>query len=183
MGIIYGECSNILRHPIFYAIPVVLIAMVVMLFKSGLAHGDVFGSKKHQASVTAGFQKSAEKAVDLNKDKNGYYSGGKWVSLPARITDKGTVPIEPGKGTPGTGASPGASKRAAAIEAYHPPATVAVVVCECACLYLWDALYCVCEPETERRVIVYAVVYIVWCNSGVIVQTKLRKKGEQGRKT
>jgi len=121
-----GKATNILRHPIFYAIPVVLIAMVVMLFKSGLAHGDVFGSKKHQASVTAGFQKSVEKAVDLNKDKNGYYSGGKWVSLPAKITDKGIVPIEPEKGTPGAAASPGASKGAAVIEAYHAPATVAV---------------------------------------------------------
>jgi hypothetical protein len=34
----------------------------------------------------------------------------------------------------------------------------------------------------EGGEVLYAVLYNYWCNSGVIVERKLQKKGEQGRK-
>jgi zona occludens toxin (predicted ATPase) len=123
-----GKNTNILRHPVFYAIPCVFILMVVMLFRSGLAHGDVFGSKKHQKDRMAAFKKAApgSEPVSLNKTQEGYWSGGRWVALPAKITDKGIVPLELGKDTPGAAASPGVSKGVGATEVYHAPATVVV---------------------------------------------------------
>ncbi len=121
-----GKATNILRHPIFYAIPCVFAIMVVMLFKSGLAHGDIFGSKKHQKDTMAAFKKAASsEPVSLNKTQEGYWSGGRWVALPAKITKDGMVPVGQ-DGSVTAGASPGASKVAAATEVYHAPATVSV---------------------------------------------------------
>jgi zona occludens toxin len=37
---------NVLKHPVFYAIPVVFSYFVYMLFHSGMIHGDLFGTNK-----------------------------------------------------------------------------------------------------------------------------------------
>lgn len=44
---------NVLRHPIFYAIPVVLVGVLWMGSKSSLVTGDIFGAKKATASLPA----------------------------------------------------------------------------------------------------------------------------------
>lgn len=38
--------ANVLRHPIFYAIPVVFGVFIYLLFQSGMLRGDFFGSKE-----------------------------------------------------------------------------------------------------------------------------------------
>jgi zona occludens toxin (predicted ATPase) len=44
---------NVLKHPVFYAIPLVFCFFVYMLFKSGLIHGDLFGTEKIAAEAEA----------------------------------------------------------------------------------------------------------------------------------
>ncbi|WP_420208017.1 zonular occludens toxin domain-containing protein [Candidatus Electronema sp. JC] len=44
---------NVLKHPIFYAIPLVFCFFVYMLSKSGLIHGDLFGTEKIAAEAEA----------------------------------------------------------------------------------------------------------------------------------
>jgi len=121
-----GKATNILRHPIFYAIPCVFILMVIMLFRSGIAHGDVFGAKKAQKVTAAAFVKAGAAPVDLNQGQSGYYSGGKWVALPAKITEKGIESVGSAVAPVGAVGGPGGSKGIAAAEVYHAPATVAV---------------------------------------------------------
>ena len=48
-GIMQGV--NILKHPIFYAIPVVICALLYFGSKSSLATGDIFGTKKAQKQI------------------------------------------------------------------------------------------------------------------------------------
>ena len=49
---------NILKHPVFFAIPIVLVFAIYMLFHSSLATGDLFGTKanlkRHEASIATG---------------------------------------------------------------------------------------------------------------------------------
>lgn len=55
---------NVLKHPVFFALPVVLVAAIWMLFsKSSLASGDLFGHKK----IVAGHQK----VIDNMRKKTG----------------------------------------------------------------------------------------------------------------
>ena len=120
-----GKSTNIFRHPVFYAMPVVFGLMIYMLFfKSSIARGDLFGSKGHQKGREAAFHKADEKAVDLNKG-DGYYKDGKWVSAPKPAEAKKEAGPESGKAE-GPGASPGASKPVVGSEAYayRPPAKV-----------------------------------------------------------
>ena len=57
---------NVLKHPVFFAIPVVLCATLYMLFgKSSLATGDVFGSKQ---AVTA-YKKDLENSEKIDQPK------------------------------------------------------------------------------------------------------------------
>jgi hypothetical protein len=123
-----GKATNILKHPIFYAIPVVFIIMVVMLFRSGLAHGDMFGAKKHQKDGMQAFQKAATGGVqvgapvDLNKGE-GFYKDGKWVGAPVPAEAKkapGGV-VAPSEPPSGGGAAPVPAKGA---YVYQPPAKV-----------------------------------------------------------
>jgi zona occludens toxin (predicted ATPase) len=117
-----GKATNILRHPIFYFIPVIMGIFVYLLLKTPAIHGDMFGTKAHAAAFEKGRQKVASSAapVSLNASPNGFYKGGKWVSLPAKITDKGFVPVgsekEHGAAPEGAGVPPSG--------AYRPPATV-----------------------------------------------------------
>ena len=45
------QSVNILKHPIFYAIPVVICALLYFGSKSSLATGDIFGTKKAQNQI------------------------------------------------------------------------------------------------------------------------------------
>ncbi|MCI5159885.1 MAG: hypothetical protein D3906_15960 [Candidatus Electrothrix sp. AUS1_2] len=38
--------ANVLKHPVFYAIPVVFGLFIYMLFQSGIIRGDLFGTEK-----------------------------------------------------------------------------------------------------------------------------------------
>lgn len=51
---------NIFKHPIFFAIPVVLLAFIWMFSKSSLASGDLFGTEK----------RLKETSQKINKDRN-----------------------------------------------------------------------------------------------------------------
>ena len=121
-----GKNTNILRHPVFYAIPCVFILMVVMLFRSGIAHGDVFGSKKHQKETMAAFKKAGTEPISLNKTQEGYWSGGRWVALPAKSVNGRMESVASGKDGERAAALPGASKGGDAESGYHPPAVVSV---------------------------------------------------------
>ena len=48
---------NVLRHPVFYAIPIVLLGVIWMGSKSSLATGDVFGTNKAMATAAASAKK------------------------------------------------------------------------------------------------------------------------------
>ena len=37
---------NVLKHPLFYSIPVVFVLLVFLISRSSMAHGDLFGAKK-----------------------------------------------------------------------------------------------------------------------------------------
>jgi hypothetical protein len=87
-----GKATNILRHPIFYFIPVIMGIFVYLLLKTPAIHGDMFGTKAHAAAFEQGRKKAAAASaapVSLNASANGFYKDGKWVALPAKITDKG----------------------------------------------------------------------------------------------
>lgn len=43
--------ANVLRHPIFYAIPVCLLLFLVLFMRSGIATGDIFGEKAYVKRV------------------------------------------------------------------------------------------------------------------------------------
>ncbi len=77
-----AKTANIFRHPVFFALPLVLgIAVYMLFFKSSIAQGDLFGSKKVMELAT---QKRAEqsKAVSLDKEEGkGYWQNGKWVQM------------------------------------------------------------------------------------------------------
>jgi len=51
------QTVNVLRHPVFYAIPVVLLGVIWMGSKSSLATGDVFGANKAMSSAAAAGKK------------------------------------------------------------------------------------------------------------------------------
>ncbi|MCI5219520.1 MAG: hypothetical protein D3914_10110 [Candidatus Electrothrix sp. LOE2] len=53
---------NVLKHPVFYAIPVIFGLFVYMLFQSGMIHGDFFGTKKVSEKI-ADRAKSGAKPV------------------------------------------------------------------------------------------------------------------------
>jgi hypothetical protein len=102
-----GKPTNVFRHPVFYALPVLLVVMIVMVSKSSFIHGDIFGSKKHIKTQTAVVQKAASPGaapVSLNKDsKGGFFQDGKWVAGDGKasgavLADKGpVVESKPGK--------------------------------------------------------------------------------------
>jgi hypothetical protein len=52
--------ANVLKHPVFYAIPVVFGLFVYMLFQSGMIHGDFFGAEKMTKKLE---QKQKKKAA------------------------------------------------------------------------------------------------------------------------
>jgi len=54
-GIIKGV--NVLRHPVFYAIPLVLLGVIWMGSKSSIGTGDVFGTNKAMAQATTSAKK------------------------------------------------------------------------------------------------------------------------------
>lgn len=58
---------NILKHPVFYAIPVLLVIFVFMFFKSSFVTGDLFGTKKRlekpKTVVNGGVSKSSSAKV------------------------------------------------------------------------------------------------------------------------
>jgi zona occludens toxin (predicted ATPase) len=49
--------ANVLKHPVFYAIPIVFGLFIYMLFQSGMIRGDFFGTEKMAKQTTARFQK------------------------------------------------------------------------------------------------------------------------------
>jgi zona occludens toxin (predicted ATPase) len=51
------QTVNVLRHPVFYAIPVVLLGVIWMGSKSSLATGDIFGANKAMATAAASAKK------------------------------------------------------------------------------------------------------------------------------
>jgi zona occludens toxin (predicted ATPase) len=123
-----GKPTNILRHPVFYAIPVVFAIMIYMIFfKSSIGKGDVFGSKSYQKSRAAAFQKAGTgegKPVDLNKG-DGYYEKGKWVAAPKPAEVKKDGPGDPAKVEgPGAVASVPKAAPGGVGYVYHPPAKV-----------------------------------------------------------
>lgn len=67
---------NVLKHPVFFAIPIVLCFTVYMtFFKSSIGTGDILGSKKaiHQfeeAKAKAGFGKSAQPVQTVNNSSS-----------------------------------------------------------------------------------------------------------------
>lgn len=54
---------NILKHPVFYAIPVILCLFLYFLMHSSLLAGDIFGSKKAEAAGLAKLVKKPEKQI------------------------------------------------------------------------------------------------------------------------
>jgi zona occludens toxin (predicted ATPase) len=111
-----GKATNILKHPIFLAIPVVLaISLYMLFFKSGIAHGDLFGAKKHLKKQEA----ALHKVPPVNLDKGaGYYQEGKWVS------DSSVVPPKADQGAGAGGKAPDAQLPAGPV--YHAPARIEV---------------------------------------------------------
>ena len=51
------QTVNVLRHPVFYAIPVVLLGVIWMGSKSSIGTGDVFGANKAMATAAAAGKK------------------------------------------------------------------------------------------------------------------------------
>ncbi len=116
-----GKGTNILKHPVFFAIPVVLVAMVYLLFfKSSIARGDILGAKAHMKTQEALLHPGA-KPVVLNKSESGYYKDGKWVDSPKPEEKKQEAAVVPVKAAP---AAPGAAGRGEAVYVYQPPAKV-----------------------------------------------------------
>jgi hypothetical protein len=103
--------------------------MLVLLFRSGLAHGDVFGGKKHQKQTMAAFQKAGavvSNPVSLNKTQEGYWSNGRWVALPAKSVNGRMESIAGSKEGDKAVALPGASKGPETVQGYQEPAKVSV---------------------------------------------------------
>lgn len=84
-----AQTTNILRHPIFLVIPVMIAFTIYMFCKSSLAHGDMWGTKKLQAASAA----KAQAASVEPPRKDGYFLNGKWVStaVPATKTPGAAV--------------------------------------------------------------------------------------------
>ncbi len=51
------QTVNVLRHPVFYAIPVVLLGVIWMGSKSSIGTGDIFGTNKAMATASASAKK------------------------------------------------------------------------------------------------------------------------------
>jgi zona occludens toxin len=63
---------NVLKHPIFFAIPVVLCFTIYMVFfKSSIASGDVFGANRAKASILAGSPVSGKGSSVVKVDTTG----------------------------------------------------------------------------------------------------------------
>jgi zona occludens toxin (predicted ATPase) len=100
-----GKAPNLFKHPVFFAIPVVLLGAIYMLSRSSLGTGDVFGTKKAMAagmeSIQKGKSPGAQAKENIDKSETGYYQDGKW--------------IDTGKPVPVEGGASGGSASAAAV--------------------------------------------------------------------
>jgi hypothetical protein len=80
-----GRAVNALRHPVFYAIPLLLIVCVVLFFRSGFHSGDIFGAKEFQ-------EKHLSKVIGSISDKgevikNGQGEKGNIESVKSGVID------------------------------------------------------------------------------------------------
>jgi len=61
------ETVNVLRHPVFYAIPIVLAGVIWMGTKSSLGTGDIFGTNKAMATAAASAKKVGKHGAASNQ--------------------------------------------------------------------------------------------------------------------
>lgn len=82
-GIMKGV--NVLRHPVFYAIPVVFAAVLWMGSKSSLRTGDIFGTKKATATSMAKIKKASPSTQSTSNHQDPLCSSYK-IMLPDGVT-------------------------------------------------------------------------------------------------
>ncbi|WPD22852.1 MAG: zonular occludens toxin domain-containing protein [Candidatus Electrothrix scaldis] len=95
--------ANVLKHPIFYAIPLVFGLFLYMLFQSGMIRGDLFGTEKLSKQI-ANQPKPASKVTKTVTDLNPYsehtpniyrtYSATGQTLFTNRITNKNKQPTK-----------------------------------------------------------------------------------------
>ncbi|MGD0485830.1 MAG: zonular occludens toxin domain-containing protein [Syntrophorhabdales bacterium] len=123
-----GKATNILKHPVFFAIPVVFCVMIYLLFfKSSIARGDILGAKAHVAKQEKVLHPTAtadQKPVVLNHSEGGYFEGGRWVEAKKPEAEKGKAAETPKGGPGGPVSSPGSVARVEGPYVYQAPAKV-----------------------------------------------------------
>lgn len=63
--------ANVLRHPVFLALPLILVFTIYMIFfKSSFSDGDVFGSKKIVKQAVKNTEKITIKETNVTENKN-----------------------------------------------------------------------------------------------------------------
>jgi zona occludens toxin len=91
--------ANILRHPIFYAIPVCLLLFVVLFMRSGIGKGDIFGEKAYAKRIEESKMKSIPEIKDdgtiINPEGQKGESGGKVNKVENQV--QGSENISEGK--------------------------------------------------------------------------------------
>ena len=64
--------ANVLKHPVFYAIPVIFGFFVYMLFQSGMIRGDLFGTEKLSKEIANRSKAAPGVAAKSSTDLNPY---------------------------------------------------------------------------------------------------------------